>query len=229
MNLKLMNNSEQAKYKDTKIKELVKEINRMKNENNTIDKNRKFSKDVQGGPCNVVPGHLTTCQQGRLPAVERQGDLTSLGTYQRSSEYNTSTEPAALDTSTENFGDSYQMMSESDSNSAYRPKRRDSDKRSKKTDRDSSSDSSYKSSKEVFKVLDQSMHKKKEAERRNNRKIKKLEESKIKDREKMQEMKKQIDELKAIIQNNNLPTNTGENPQSGVNSHIRGTSHTGVY
>ena len=78
-----------------------------------------------------------------------------------------------------------------------------------KTDRDSSSDSSYKSSKEIFKIPDQPLHKKSEAEKRNDRKIKKLEESKKKDNEEMLKMKKQIDELKATIQSNNLPTSRG--------------------
>jgi len=162
--------SKQVKNKDIKIEDLEKEINKMKK----IDS--LFNKDVQGEPCKVVPGHLTTSQQEKLPAVEGQVDLTLDSTYHRSSECNTSIEPAALDTTTDNFGDSYQVMSESDTNMACRPKRRrDSNKRSVKTDRDSSSYSSYKSSKsskEVFKIPDQPLHRKSEAEKRNERKIK---------------------------------------------------------
>ena len=138
----------------------------------------------------VVPGHLTTCQQGRLPAVENQGDLTSIE-HQRSLEYNTSIEPATLDTTTEDFGDSYNIMSESEASSACRPKRRrENDKKPRKTERDSSSDSSYKSSKENFKIPEQPRQKKNEVESKSDKKIKKLEESKKKDSEKMQEMKK---------------------------------------
>ena len=128
----------QIKNKDMKIKDLEKEINKMKR----IDS--LFNKDMQEEPSKGVPGHLTTSQQEKLPAVV---DLTLDSTHQRSSECNTSLEPAALDTTTDNFGESFQVMSEPDTNIACRPKRsRDSNKRTVKTDRDSSSDSSYKSS-----------------------------------------------------------------------------------
>ena len=125
---------------------------------------------------------------------------------------------------------SLKMYKKEDSERRYNRKIKKLEETKKKdndTDRDSSSDSSNKSSKEVFKVPNQIKHKKNDAERRYDRKIKKLEESKKKDNEMIQDMEKQIDELKAIIQNNNLPTNTDENPHSGFNSHKRGTSHTG--
>ena len=132
----------------------------------------KHNNDARGG-------HLTTCQQGRLPAVEKQGDLISIDTYQRSSEHNTSIEPTALDTTTENLGDSYKIISESESNSACRPKRRrENEKKPRKTERDSSSDSSYKSSKENFKIPEKPRQKKNEVESKNDKKIKKLEEAK---------------------------------------------------
>merc|ERR1711913_96867 len=96
-------------------------------------------------------------------------------TDQNSSVYNTSIEPASIDTTVDNFGETTQIMSEPDisPNMACRAKRtRDSNRRTVKTDRDSSSDS-YKSSrskKDVFKVPD--------PPKRNDtdRKIRKLEE-----------------------------------------------------
>ena len=75
---------------------------------------------------------------------------------------------------------SQKMYKKEDSERRYNRKIKKLEETKKKdngTDRDSSSDSSNKSSKEVFKVPNQIKHKKNDAERY-DRKIKKLEESK---------------------------------------------------